>query len=319
KLEICGLSSQRKSTTVEAQDAYVKVDGSRATIVPEKEGNRVDRTIATEMILDAARAVLRGEGTQHVDLRDLCTEPSIKSTDKRLIAEKAMLEKVLERTITINTTSYSSEVLKGAEILGFFDSGEEGLSLNEEGVEEYAQGIAHDYYINRYEYLLYDDLLEKLKSALVSEKPEDKNVTITASWYINYPQPRTNGNGSPSFIEISISQQYLWYYENGTMILSGPVVTGNAKKSPTPTGYFMIRQRDRDAQLIGEDYDLTVSYWMGIDSYGITGIHDASWRWDFGGDIYLENGSHGCINMPTELAAELFSHVKVGVTEVYIY
>ena len=32
---------------------------------------------------------------------------------------------------------------------------------------------------------------------------------------------------------------------------------------------------------------------------GGIGFHDASWRDEFGGDIYLTDGSHGCINHST--------------------
>ena len=319
RFEVCGLSSQRKSTTIEPKDAYVKVVGGRITIMPEKEGNVVDRDLATEKILEAAEALMRGEGTQRVDLSGLCTEPSVRATDEKLIAEKEKLEEVLERTITINTTSYSEEVLKGADIFRFFDYGKDGLAINEEKLAEYVDGIANDYYVNRYEYILRDDLLEKLKAALLSDKPEDKDAAITASWYINYPQPRSNGNGSPSFIEISIGNQYLWYYESGNIIFSTPIVTGMAKASPTPTGYFTVTERCENARLIGKDYDLTVSYWMGLDYIGKYGIHDATWRWDFGGDIYMTDGSHGCVNLPFWAAEELFSRVQAGVTEVYIY
>ena len=42
------------------------------------------------------------------------------------------------------------------------------------------------------------------------------------------------------------------------------------------------------------------------------GLHDASWRNKFGGDIYLTNGSHGCINLPTAKAAEIYDYVEKG-------
>ena len=42
------------------------------------------------------------------------------------------------------------------------------------------------------------------------------------------------------------------------------------------------------------------------------GLHDAQWRSRFGGDIYLTNGSHGCINLPLEKAAELYNIVHKG-------
>ena len=41
------------------------------------------------------------------------------------------------------------------------------------------------------------------------------------------------------------------------------------------------------------------------------------WRADFGGDIYLKDGSHGCINLPPEAAEELFPIVMKNIIVVY--
>ena len=48
------------------------------------------------------------------------------------------------------------------------------------------------------------------------------------------------------------------------------------------------------------------------------GIHDASWRSYFGGDIYKGNGSHGCVNAPHDKAAEIYEHTDLN-TPVFIY
>ena len=42
------------------------------------------------------------------------------------------------------------------------------------------------------------------------------------------------------------------------------------------------------------------------------GLHDASWRSSFGGSIYVYNGSHGCVNLPSSAAAELYEIIDVG-------
>jgi erfK/ybiS/ycfS/ynhG family protein len=53
-----------------------------------------------------------------------------------------------------------------------------------------------------------------------------------------------------------------------------------------------------------------VSYWMPFN--GNIGLHDATWRSKFGGNIYVKNGSHGCINLPKNKAAELFAKIQKG-------
>ena len=46
------------------------------------------------------------------------------------------------------------------------------------------------------------------------------------------------------------------------------------------------------------------------------GMHDATWRTTFGGDIYMENGSHGCVNLPETIAEVLFEQMSVGTPVV---
>jgi lipoprotein-anchoring transpeptidase ErfK/SrfK len=84
-------------------------------------------------------------------------------------------------------------------------------------------------------------------------------------------------------------------------------------------GTFHINNKMTDQTLVGADedkdgepdYRSKVSYWMPFQGNSV-GLHDAPWRSSFGGTIYQWNGSHGCINLPSQSAAELFSLVKVG-------
>ena len=59
------------------------------------------------------------------------------------------------------------------------------------------------------------------------------------------------------------------------------------------------------------EYESPVSYWMPFN--GGIGLHDASWRGKFGGQIYRTNGSHGCINMPVREAAIVYEHAYAGI------
>ena len=79
--------------------------------------------------------------------------------------------------------------------------------------------------------------------------------------------------------------------------------------------YIYYMQRDR--VLVGEDYRTPVKYWMAFHNH--EGLHDANWRRSFGGDIYKYNGSHGCVNLPTSFAAELYDNVYVGLPVITYY
>jgi len=63
--------------------------------------------------------------------------------------------------------------------------------------------------------------------------------------------------------------------------------------------------------LTGPGYAADVKYWMPF--YGNIGVHDASWRRSFGGEIYKRNGTHGCVNAPVYLAKVIFEHIEEGV------
>ena len=58
------------------------------------------------------------------------------------------------------------------------------------------------------------------------------------------------------------------------------------------------------------EYESPVSYWMPFNK-GI-GLHDASWRSEFGGSIYKTRGSHGCVNTPYSAMKTIYENVKIG-------
>ena len=128
--------------------------------------------------------------------------------------------------------------------------------------------------------------------------------------------PKSSIQGKGTYIEISIAQQHMWFYENGKLLLDTDVVTGNKDSADTPTGTYSIESRAQDTTLTGDGYSSFVSYWMGF--YGGYGIHDASWRSSFGGDIYEGNGSHGCVNTPYDNVKIIYEHTDYG-TPVYVY
>ena len=65
--------------------------------------------------------------------------------------------------------------------------------------------------------------------------------------------------------------------------------------------------KQEHATLNGDNYSTPVNYWMPFN--GNVGLHDATWRKSFGGDIYLTSGSHGCVNLPFDKAREIYNIV----------
>ena len=136
-----------------------------------------------------------------------------------------------------------------------------------------------------------------------------KSVTVTKTF-------KGNDYGD-TFILISIDQQHMWYYLDGELYCETDVVTGNADGYyNTPRGQYRIYSKARCTYLNGPGYSSYVDYWMAFN--GDIGIHDASWRSSFGGNIYKGNGSHGCVNTPFNAAKDIYNHASIG-TRVIVY
>ncbi len=121
-----------------------------------------------------------------------------------------------------------------------------------------------------------------------------------------------------SYVEIDMTNQHLYLYIDGEIVLESDFVSGSvADGNTTPPGVFGITYKTRDAVLRGRTYVTPVSYWMPFN--GNIGMHDATWRDTFGGDIYLTDGSHGCINLPLEKAAEIYTYMEKRFPVVCYY
>ena len=115
-----------------------------------------------------------------------------------------------------------------------------------------------------------------------------------------------------SYVEVDIKGQHVYVYIDGELVLDSPCVSGDVLKNRlTPTGVFYIEYKQRNRTLRGEDYATPVSYWMHF--YNHCGFHDANWRRKFGEDIYINDGSHGCVNMPPAKAKEMYGIVYSGM------
>jgi lipoprotein-anchoring transpeptidase ErfK/SrfK len=132
-------------------------------------------------------------------------------------------------------------------------------------------------------------------------------------------------------VVVSTETQEATMYENGKVVYSTPVTTGGPEL-PTFHGAFHIFEKISPFVFhspfpVGSPYyyDPTpVDYWMPFD--GQQGLHDASWRPNFGPGSNLSPtdlgngntilGTHGCVNLPADAAAYLWSWAPLGTTVV---
>ncbi|MDO4538429.1 MAG: L,D-transpeptidase family protein, partial [Coriobacteriales bacterium] len=122
------------------------------------------------------------------------------------------------------------------------------------------------------------------------------------------------------YIEVDKSEQIaVLYSEKGDILWESEVVTGNQLTGQdTPEGVFAIYAKESNYTLVGfdndgdglPDYEHDVSVWLPfVDTIG---LHDATWRGEFGGYIYTYDGSNGCVNLPLYSAEALYDMTHVG-------
>lgn len=111
-----------------------------------------------------------------------------------------------------------------------------------------------------------------------------------------------------NYIEVDKKNQHVYVYENGRVIMDDDCVTGLYPRRKTPSGIFFISEKMKNKTLRGPGYASFVNRWMRLTNSGV-GLHDATWRGRFGGEIYLRDGSHGCINLPKAFAYEVYDYV----------
>ena len=121
-----------------------------------------------------------------------------------------------------------------------------------------------------------------------------------------------------TYIEVNMGKQELTYYVDGKLNMNMPIVTGNVNRGRgTPTGIFSVYNKRYHTNLVGVNYVSYVNYWLGVNK-GV-GIHDATWRSNFGEEIYKRDGSHGCINCPLDSVSALWEVVEVGTPVILYY
>lgn len=317
--------------TTEASVAYDEATGT-FVLIPDADGqvsnpNAIVAAVAPAITALEAQTALT-DVSQILKPVRLASDPEVVDA---LAAANKMLSTQLTYTFTPETTTFTHEI--PADVLrSFISIDEDGFTpvIHQENLELYATELSEQYFKegNSGKFVTTDGGTVNLTveysgsyvdiAALVADMAESiregRNETRPAPYLNNGCWDKPYGG---NYIEVDLSDQHLWFYKDGTCIVSTPLVSGNVSLGTcTPTGVFSLRQRVTDTYLVGEDYCSYVNFWMPF--VGGYGLHDATWRWVFGGNIYLYGGSHGCVNLPYDAAAEIFNNSTVG-TKVILY
>lgn len=313
----------------EPANAYIEKNDDGYSLVPETPGTHL---LPEQVQQKAASAVAEGDDTLTLTDEDYLA-PSVTSEDTVLTACMDTIDTLLSASITYDIAG-EEEILDGETVADWIILGEDyNVSLNQAKLSAYVQSLAS-------KYNTYADLRNFITSKgdtiligggdygwIIDKEKETEQITadLTAGNAVTrepiYQQraiSRESDDIGNSYVEIDYTNQHLWYYKDGSLVTEADIVSGKlANGNGSPDGVFKIVYKQSPAVLKGEDYESNVTFFMPF-AYNV-GIHDADWRSSFGGNIYLNSGSHGCVNVPLECATAIYQNIEIGTPVVAYY
>ena len=333
---VSALACMQDANMTPAQDAKVEDNGTSYVIVPEVEGTTLDK----EKTLAAVKEAVDQRQTElSLENAGCYVQPAVRQDDESLKKDAEQLNKFTSLQASLDFGTGTENVTRD-QLKSWLKKGDDGkYYFDTETVkqtviawsEKYNTiGQPRDFVTSEgatvhltqgdYGWRLWQD---KTTESLVNMLNAGQSGPVEPTWL--YSGEKHGGNDiDGTYVEISISEQRMWFYKNGTLLVDTPVVTGNPNKgNGTPSGgVWRLKDKASPSTLVGRnpdgsiEYETPVNYWMPFN--GGVGIHDLTSRTSFGGDIYLYNGSHGCINTPLENARTIYENIEVN-TPVVVY
>lgn len=309
-----------------SEDAYAYLENSAFHIQPEVQGNVLKDRLAVTVftgLLSGAQVPVDAPLKLTVELTDYdCYIPPVVTADSGTFDYHALLQEATkDLTVPVNLPGQSLS-LSVAPLVSADESG--NISVDKEGLKAQITQWASSFDKTNtpYLYTTYEGNVEPLSflscaysldQAGLQTILEERLQNLDAE-AVDAPYSCTR-NGEPfsisgTYVEVDIEKQHMTYYKDGEVLVHTDVVTGRKGGYDTPTGYYQVLTRSPNAWLTGPDYHVFVKYWVGF--YLAYGLHDASWRTEFGGDKYIYDGSHGCVNTPEEAMKIIYDDITIG-------
>ncbi len=304
----------------DARCSKYQADGYQ--ILPEEQGNKIRKKQFFSVLKEAVGSL---KETVDLEKEDCYAKPKVTAEDEKLNDLLETLNQYVKTVITYDLGE-ETKTLDGSTIHAWLDVSGTEVSINEEAVAEYVDGLAsaHNTVFRKHTFQTsYGKTIditngdygwkvdkEGEKEQILKDIREggEKKREIT---YAQRGKSHGANDYGDTYVEINLTAQHLYFYKNGSLLVESDFVSGNLSKNyDTPTGIYGLTYKERDAVLRGENYASPVTYWMPFCNN--VGMHDASWRGSFGGNIYKTSGSHGCINLPKSAAQKIFENIEKG-------
>lgn len=334
----------------EDAELYYDEGSDSCAIRDEIQGNEIDDTALQNYVRECIKETIEGEEGLKRSFEfpwDLCEKPRVYRDNADLVAKRDAINQYAGAGITY-TFGDETEEYNLMEIADKFLDIEDGSAqISDEKIEAFVDDLASRYntrYLDRtfestlageitiaakyndYGYtILEEDEEEAIRENIESrEHVEREPVYLEKNSWGNPYYLRRNGydDFAGTYIEVDLTAQHVWYYKDGELYIETDCVSGDVTDDHgTQTGCFPLAYKESPSVLTGgegdEEYEEKVEYWMPF--YEGQGLHDASWRYYFGGSIYRGNGSHGCVNLPVYAAGEIYNAVETGTPIIIFY
>lgn len=340
--QLKSLNCAQAENQTEPENAYVAFQNNAFVIVPETEGSKLNIKEAYKVLNAAVEA--NESAIDFSNTPEVYVSAAVTKDDPELQAALEACNNYTKASITY-TFGDQSTTLDGNTIKDWLQFDEKGQLIWDDNsfqqhVAEYVAQLAATYdtvgterefqatsgrtvYVSSSVYGWKID--QAAEAAQLSQEIQSGTQTTREPIYAQTANAYGVNDLGNTYIEVDLSEQHMYYYQDGADIFESDFVSGNMSYADRQThaGIFTLYYKKSPDVLRGGQkgtanyYEQPVQYWMPFD--GGIGFHDANWRDDFGGDIYLTSGSHGFINLPPENAAVLYDLIQYDVPIVCFY
>ena len=338
---IASMEHAKEENQIAPTDAYIQYKDGNFSIIEETLGSKFN---IEELVKNIKVALSEGKQQLDVTKANGYVKPHVYKDDQDLNNQLKAANEYCLSAITYTTPKGKEIVLDGSTLITWLSKQDDGSYTKDESVfkekltafvKELASqynsigatrtftgkdGQSHTVSGGTYGFRVSTD---SEVSALLKMINENKSENNRIPEHTGQLPSGENGGLGTTYLEINITKQHLWFVKDGSVVLESDFVSGKESDPTrlTPSGTYYIYNKERNRVLRGTkqpngkyEYESPVSYWMPFNK-GI-GLHDASWRSTFGRDIYINSGSHGCINLPTGFAGSLYSQIYVNLPVV---
>lgn len=304
-------------------------------VVPEKAGTRISLRIMKELISQA----VSGMQTELDASGEGLVQPKVTSEDEKLTSTIEKANKLLGSKIPIRIANEDATKIGKSKLKDWIGINDDlNITINRDLVREWAEGPLSDEFDtvgNKRTYKrpdgkeieieggTYGWILngEELANQIADQLENNNTDAIDAPMKMSANSWNPDGKEWPNrYIDVDLTEQHVRMYDDNSEVMwESECVSGNTSTNHgTVLGVFTIQDKASPMKLIGldenndgqPDYESDVTFWMPFD--GGYGLHDATWRYSFGGNIYTYDGSHGCVNLPYDAAQKLYEIANIG-------